>query len=167
MIFKCILVAMREIIEIGRRGHRIITYEYIGFVILDNQDDSYYIDLICAKNVGKRLIDEVKSLAARDKKKYIKLSALSNVVMYYRKQGFKNAEKDCNELMQIPEFARQFEGVRFATNEEAINNPDYARFLSFLVNSQLVHDKGCKGISMEGQGCGVNGYSMIYCVPET
>jgi Acetyltransferase (GNAT) domain len=147
--------------EIAKRRRLIATD--VGFVLVKESADAYYIDLICATGVGKRLIEYIKDMARVNKKSFVLLSAMPNVISFYRSLGFKNSEKMCNELEEVTAAATQFQTdprYRFKTNEEAKTNKEYKQFLELLIKHQLTHDKFCGNV----QGCSVNGYAMTYCV---
>ena len=78
----------------------------IGFASVIEEEEHLYIDLICnapgtkmnlksRKNSdfirlgAKQMINEIERLCSTLKKRYIKLSALDDVILYYHRLGFK------------------------------------------------------------------------------
>lgn len=135
---------------------------FMGFVVVQDRGHEFYIDLICAKGVGSQLVNQVKELAVANGKRAVTLSALSNVIPYYRKLGFKNTDHICNEDPAVTEYASRFTTAKFATTSAAESNPSFRPFLGFLVDRQLTADKSCRSVD----DCAGDGFSMTWCVPS-
>jgi hypothetical protein len=127
-----------------------------------------FLDVICAKGVGSAMLGEVRRKAASLGLGIVELHALPNVIGFYRSHGFVNAPPGvCAEHADITAAAARVGKARFATNELAIADPAYARFLALLVQESTAADPHCRGVEQDDGSCSFDGYVMNRCFPIT
>lgn len=131
-----------------------------GFALVKETKTSLYIDVICAKGAGFKLLSKVESLAKHLGKLFITLSALPSAINAYRKFGFIHSEKKCNEDPVITKLGEALQYQRFKSSNKAVKDRKFATLLSELVKLKLVSDKKCRNVRQ----CSVNGYSMTKCI---
>lgn len=134
--------------------------EVKGFALIQNNTNDLYVDIICAKGVGKHILREVYNQGYKLKKKYITLSALPRVINFYRGEQFIHTEKDCNENSIITNMAEKVKGLRFKSDEDAQSHKTFNTFLKLLMKHKLVADKRCRRVDT----CSISGYSMTKCL---
>uniref|UniRef100_A0A6C0EL78 N-acetyltransferase domain-containing protein n=1 Tax=viral metagenome TaxID=1070528 RepID=A0A6C0EL78_9ZZZZ len=122
-----------------------------GFAIVFAKNNAYYIDVICAKGVGSRLINTILLQARMQRIRFVTLSALPNVITYYRKFGFVNTapHETC--------------GTREMTRKLAkLTHEDIPDFLTYLISKGHVRKKWCTKV----ETCDSEGYPMTWCNPD-
>lgn len=99
----------------------------------NGDDDSLYVDTICSNLVGdlsmmtprppsggKALLNIITSFGKEHGYRYIALSALINVINYYRKLGFRHLKNgETTESTDITRLAKANAGEKFDDNDEA------------------------------------------------
>jgi hypothetical protein len=77
---------------------------------IDGSSNSFYIELICSKGngVGGKMIDHVKMMAISQKKSFLYLSALFDVITYYAKRHNFRISTDCYPQLEM-EIAQLFD----------------------------------------------------------
>lgn len=143
---------------------------YVGFACLNylreyHPDLSYktmYIELICTlQGYGSKLISYIIEYAKSLRLQFIKLSAITTAINFYRRIGFKLTEdKECGERSDIERLAEKVKKLRFETAEEYKENAEFAELLNTLVKHKIVKNKNCVDID----DCSTSGYSMTYCL---
>ena len=132
-----------------------------GFAILNIETNSVFIDLICARGYGSKLIATIEREARKLDKRYVSLSALPHVINYYRRIGFVHATTGaCKEHDDVQTEAEKVKNMRFADDDAAAKNRAFARFLRFLVRKGFNKDPTCKSIKK----CNIDGYLMRKCL---
>lgn len=132
-----------------------------------------YIDVVCsAGGKGWELIDKAKEIAQAHKKTHITLSALPDVIMYYRSLGFINAEDhDCEEE---PEVAAAIKSLpSHVPPRDVPKTLAFKELLKLLTRKSLVGEKNCLAAkTVDGKEntfekkveCNNNnGYLMTFC----
>jgi hypothetical protein len=123
-----------------------------------------FLDVICAPGIGAAMLGQVKQKAATMGLGMIELHALPNVIGFYRSQGYVNAGPgSCVEHKDIGVAAARVAKARFATNERAVEDPAFAKFLTVLAHRGTAVDSTCRGVGQEARGCSYNGYIMNRC----
>lgn len=140
-----------------RTGERINLH---GFALIRTKKSALYVDVICAKGVGKKILQRVYENAQHMGKRFITLSALPHVIHFYRKEGFIHSENACVEHDNIKRVARESAHMRFKTNNQAITNESFRKLLLILIKHGLVSDKSCREINV----CKDNGFLMTKCL---
>ncbi|MEK6884952.1 MAG: GNAT family N-acetyltransferase, partial [Nanoarchaeota archaeon] len=102
-----------------------------GFVLIQIKRKELFIDVICAKGIGKVLIEETIKYAYSKKKKLITLHALPYVINYYRKLGFKlNRPGKCGDEKHIEEdYPKEIRDLKFKNQVEALHNEEFVKAL--------------------------------------
>ena len=134
--------------------------ELHGFALIQNRQESLYVDIICASGVGKKILQEVYKTGREMKKKYITLSALPRVINFYRKEGFLHSENGCKEKLLITRIAEQVSHLRFSNDTSAKTHGEFQKLLLELIGHRLVTDKRCRRID----SCSSMGYTMTKCI---
>jgi hypothetical protein len=128
------------------------------------------VQLVCASHpgLGAALLAQAETFALQQGCSGVLLYALSHVVGYYRKLGYRHSSH-CEP--EDPEIARLFD--KFARPLIEKHKADvrtyitpsgrYWRFLNALVRARLVHDAGCDTV----KACNGNGYLMSKCLKST
>lgn len=137
--------------------------QYIGFSLLQLRDsDSVYIDVICTQQgYGALLVHEIIRWTAQIGRRHVELSALPNVINFYRKIGFRLSDnKECKETDKLKKIANRVSGLRFNNPQEANSDRRFQALLDTLIQEELVANKNCVNIVQ----CSEHGYHMIYCI---
>ena len=143
---------------------------FMGYALLydlqdyhnDLHEDSVYIEVICAqKGYGRYLIARIIQYATDAGYTHLSLSALSYVINYYRKFGFRlSSELNCVESEEIERAANAVANLQFANDSETVSNSEFLKFLQLLVDSHHTADKDCDDV----ESCNINGYPMTLCL---
>lgn len=122
-----------------------------GFAIVFVKNNSYYIDVICAKGVGSRLIKRILIQARLEQIRYVSLSALPNVITYYRRFGFVNTapHETCGTKEMTEKLAK-------------LETQDLPDFLTYLISKGHIRKKWCTKV----ETCNAEGYPMTWCNPD-
>lgn len=152
---KYVMIAVPSVRQTRSTGRKIN-----GFVLIKENKDSLYIDVICAKGAGFKLLESVEKMGKALGKMYISLSALPSAINVYRKFGFVHTEKSCMENPVIAKLGEALKYERFSSSSRAVEDKRFSKLLSELVKMKLVSDKKCRTVHQ----CSVDGYSMTKCI---
>ncbi|AYV87201.1 MAG: hypothetical protein Sylvanvirus34_10 [Sylvanvirus sp.] len=144
----------------------------IGFAILTffaKKNHELYIPVMCAeKGYGRALMDKVKSLAIeydgikrKPKVEFITLSALVQVINFYRKMGFRHFEPPRHtERKCVSIVANKLMNQYFKTRQEVFEHKEMSSFVDLLTREHLLSNKE-PGDVFDRIADGVN---MSWCV---
>tara|TARA_B100001093_G_C26776215_1_gene992521 strand:- start:943 stop:1425 length:483 start_codon:yes stop_codon:yes gene_type:complete len=119
-----------------------------------------YVDVICARKVGKKLLNEMYEFARRNKVEYIQLSALPHVINFYKKERFVHSEKGCIADEKTRKVSDMVKGYEFKDFKDVMKNRDFVKFLEHLRKQKLVANKKCTSVAK----CSEDGYTMTRCI---
>ncbi len=120
-----------------------------------SQDNSWYLDIICARGVGSLLIKQIQQLATETPEvRYVSLSALPNVIGYYKRFGFVNTPS--YETCGTEHMKKEMN--KYNLRDEA----ETSAFLKYLVGIKFIRNKNCTTVDCANQ----HGYPMTWCVPH-
>lgn len=132
-----------------------------GFVLIQELNDELYIDVICSKGYGKKLLQHVDELANYLNKKYITLNALPQVINFYKKLGFVHAEKQCYHKTKIIEnMSNHLKNKKFKSHNNSVIDKEFKFLLKVLMHEKLTGNKSCKSL----KECSLDGFKMTKCV---
>ncbi len=137
------------------------------------EDDSIYLDVICALEGGAVLLTEFLRILGNLDVNYVSLSALANVLSYYPRFGFEH-RKDCYatppDITMPPELLNWIKQTR-PSNDELAANSMFQTFIEYL------HKMGYTASTAEGcldprlsisefleRGCDGSGFEMRKCL---
>jgi len=143
---------------------------------------SWYIELICAhsdggiKGRGTAMIEEVTKAAQRFGMRFITLSALPYVIMWYYQLGFRlTLDVACSEPSELEQLAQLMRDKlkRFRSDQEAFEDEDFVNFLRRAVAYGLGAKRlkyknastGCDSVN-KPEDCAGDGIYMTLCIPE-
>lgn len=155
-----VLVYMTK--QLGRHTKEVCT----GFSCLQFRPlrSELYVDLICAKNAGRQLMNAIFQYGKNLGLEHITLSALPSSLLFYRKLGFKHIDPcstdQCNELPEITEQASKVADYKFENHFEAEEHKPFHKLLRLLIKNNLTKNKKCKRVPE----CRMDGYLMSCCL---
>jgi GNAT superfamily N-acetyltransferase len=91
------------------------------------------VDLVCSRlaGIGRQLMMALETEARALKCRFIHLTALENVIWFYRKLGFHSPGDDlCRENSQLTLAAKSIAHLRFTTLEQSIDNAELQNVLT-------------------------------------
>lgn len=138
-----------------------------------------YLDIICAVQSGKQMMNFIHDFAKKQKCKYIVLYALKDTINFYRKLGYKHV-KDCKtpEEKTITKKAQAQIHKRFKDDMDIIDDREYIDFLYYLINKgyslkcingipQQIRKRAERNYQIKYKEvfkCTLDGILMMYCL---
>lgn len=131
-----------------------------GFAYIKLRESDIYVDVICANKTGRKIMQQIISLAKIYEKQFVVLNALANAIIAYRKMGFVHSDKECIENPEIATLANAIMNKRFSTSNEALQDAEMYKLLSQLAKKRLTSNTNCADV----ENCAINGFTMTLCV---
>lgn len=73
-----------------------------GFLLYQHKKTHGYIDVVCSANkMGSALIQAAETLTTQLRLPFIKLSALTHVIPYYKNKGYRHVDNPCTNNRQV------------------------------------------------------------------
>ena len=127
-------------------------------------NSSIYVDLICGKRFMKYLMALITEKAIKNKIAYITLSALPEVILWYKKNFDFKLSLSCKEDTKISKALDKFtKEKKIWTRNDILTNRKFTRFLTSLEGKHIAKgalDKVCQGVGE----CHIHGYYMTLCL---
>lgn len=130
-------------------------YNFFGFSLVRKMDDCAYLDVICARRVGTTLVGEVVKLAEMWGKPIVQLASIPPAMPFWLKVGFVNGHTPEWDPTLVEDAARVAQ-MKFASWEEAVEDPDMKAYLKKLVAKRHCASKKLRSLKK----CNENGYVM-------
>jgi len=134
-------------------------------------NESWYIELICAVSGGGRgpkLMAEVMEAGEDSNIRYLTLSALPRVMMWYHRLGFKfTLDTSCTEDQRLSDLADDLRRVRRnSKGDDFFDSSEMADFLRLAVASGLGMKRNRGETCDDDVSCAEDGIYMVMCLPE-
>lgn len=127
-------------------------------------NDSIYIDIICGGKTMKILMALLIDKAIQHKTSYITLSALPEVILWYRKLFHVKLAFSCKEDNKITKALQVLQKKRkIWSRKEILSDKSYKKLLTSLERKHLAKgalDRVCRGV----KDCHIHGYYMTLCL---
>lgn len=154
-----------------------------GYGMCTYKNQSWYVELICADNSddlpgrGSEMMQEVIRSAVEHEQKYLCLSALPYVIMWYYRQGFRlTMDTSCVQSAKLHDLAEDIRRrkKRFANDDEAFADPEFVNFLRVAVaqglgaNRLLYNGKQQSPCEADdgSEKCAQDGVYMMICLSD-
>lgn len=136
----------------------------VNFAICKIEGSTLFISAICASFGGADLLKYIINYATLNGFRRVQLAALSHVVNFYKKYGFKPSET-CTVDESIEKIDVQLTQLNgkykvFSSPEDALADQKFKNYLMLLVKKGLAYDKTCKGV----ENCSDEGFLMTICL---
>lgn len=129
----------------------------------DSTHNSVYVDAICAENndVMQLVMAKVVLEALRMHKEFVVLSALPEVITWYRRYFGFRVSFTCHESVRTSLFLEEIvtKQKRY-TKQQVLSDKRFRAFLDHLRDADLTKNKDCETV----KECSVDGYLMILCL---
>tara|TARA_B100001094_G_scaffold328186_1_gene388039 strand:+ start:124 stop:789 length:666 start_codon:yes stop_codon:yes gene_type:complete len=166
-----ILIAMKEHNRITRSKQLHFDISNIkGFLIGKIRQSDIYVDVICGSGTGLALMKEVREIAIKEDKQFLRLSGLPGPMMAYFNyklpESFIFSESSCKQVDSIQEITtditKTFKKYKADKNIYSLKKYDLLKkkLVKLLIKLKLTSNKSCK----IPRTCDVDGYSMLLCI---
>jgi hypothetical protein len=122
-----IIFIMTDKLKTRHKSNSMVAFSLCNDLNLEeNKKDGLYLDAICGQGYGSKLIDIIEQYSKLKKFKFIKLSALSYVINYYRNKGYRHRKKcsmkegQASREERIPILADLNRKKKFKNDEDVI-----------------------------------------------